>query len=185
MLTGQTLFYIVFNLYHFTIQVFTGGIARWWGKRKAIIQNIENLDSQSAFEYCKALIEDGEYKYKGIINNDTSIWGKFPTWTALSFIILARKPKSDKIFWGNCQDAFSMARWLFKKYRRIHNKKLPMKLHIYVPVINLNLVHYLLEVNGEWIVSGEKKGWKIRKESKDNRASCILAGKVKDWVWLR
>ena len=186
LLTFQLCFTVLFNLVHILYQIFTGGICRWWRKRKSILHNLEIHDADSALAWMFEYLEDGEYKYKGIINNDNALLGKWPTWTALPFVILARKPKSEHILFGNCQDAYRIAKWMIKKWNKIHNKKVTTKLHIYVPNLSVSLVHYILNIGDEKIVSGEKRGWRIRRESRDECAKRILRDRFpKGWVWLR
>jgi len=186
LLTFQLVFTVLFNVVHTLYQILTGGIARWWRKRKTVLNNLENRDVDSALTWMFEYLQDGEYKYKGIINNDNSFLGKWPTWTATSFVILARKPKSFHVLYGNCQDAYRISRWMIRKWNKIHHKKITTKLHIYVPNLSVSLVHYILNIGDERIMSGEKRGWRIRKESRDECAKRILKDRFpKGWVWLR
>ena len=161
LLTLQVFFDVVFNAFHLVKQVLTGGHKRWRTKRREYLHNIKSKNKRDASIYIQELLEKGKYQFKGFINKDKSTLGKWPTWTACSFVLLAQKERYNAPFYGNCQDAVSMAKWLIKKYKKYHKEKVKYRICIYVPVLMLDKIHYILEVNNNKIVSGDFNGWKV------------------------
>ena len=200
-LIPQLVFTAVFNLVNSVKWILRGGVSHWWRVRRTILANIKSRPSRkAAIDYVRALIEQSEYRFRGIFSSETVAgfpkwlhWARrldrWPTWTASVPLILARTKGESVPAYGNCQDCAHLAKWLFRKVNRYHGTGFRRHTHIFMPILFLEKVHYIAEIIwplGRMVASGEKPLWRVRDESRKEYAQRSLKPRYpRGWVWFR